>query len=110
MGTYHVRFRGGGRPATASCYPTLPSNSFLTWAWRRRCVGLCVGFPRAGDPVLRAEVERTGGENGSTRIHLGMSDRRALDWASEMLDQLTHFLNAIDAGDPEAAAQLPAGW
>src|SRR5262249_24502780 len=21
MGNYHVRFRGGGRPATASCYP-----------------------------------------------------------------------------------------
>jgi len=27
-----------------------------------------------------------------------------------MLDQLTHILNAIDDGDLQAAAQLPAGW
>jgi hypothetical protein len=59
---------------------------------------------------LRESVERTGAENGSTRIHLGVSDRSALDWASEMLDQLTHILNAIDAGDLQAAAQSPAGW
>ena len=30
----------------------------------------------AGAFTLRAEVERTGAENSSTRIHLGVSDRK----------------------------------
>jgi transcriptional regulator with XRE-family HTH domain len=34
-----------------------------------------VGPRRAGDLGLSAQVERTGAENGSTRIHLGVSDR-----------------------------------
>jgi hypothetical protein len=38
----------------------------------------CVGPPRAGRFGLRAQVERTGAENASTRIHLGVSNRRAL--------------------------------
>ena len=32
----------------------------------------CCGPPRAGDLVLRADVERTGERNASTRIHLGV--------------------------------------
>src|SRR5215471_4850717 len=36
-----------------------------------------VGLERAGDIRLRASVERTGGENASTRIHLGVTVFRA---------------------------------
>ena len=43
---------------------------------------------RAADLVLRAEVERTGTENASTRIRLGFSDLRALGtsaWARVLM-------------------------
>src|SRR5215471_2599729 len=41
-----------------------------------------VGLRRAVNLVLRAEVERSGAENASTRIHVGVADRsaQALCW------------------------------
>jgi hypothetical protein len=55
------------------------TNSALRGGTRRRPkLRRRVGPPRAGDLVLRAEVERTGAENASTRSHLGVSDRSAL--------------------------------
>jgi hypothetical protein len=67
-------------------------------------------------PAAAGDAEWMSGES-RTRLALAlteapswMADRSALDWASEMLDQLTDILNAIDDGDLQAAAQLPAGW
>jgi hypothetical protein len=62
----------------------------------------CVGPERAAVFGLRAEVERTGAENASTRIHLGVSVLRAGHFGSRVHVDGTATRSAALAQRPKA--------